>query len=122
MTLGVVEVTRFLDAGKLETDLQKVARVRKLGECKRYTYVYQQQDGSMDASSRRPLASVVGLQGNVSLKTIVEGVKAFDDDLEAERRGAPRQGPLRPPALYRELHPDRGGRSGHFLAAAQDTG
>jgi hypothetical protein len=80
MVLGVIEVTRFLDAGKLEEDLEKVARVRALGAKKEYAEWYEVPEGKYDARQRRPLGYVVGLDGNVTLKTIIDKVRAIQDD------------------------------------------
>ena len=78
MVLGVIEVTRKLDAAKLRTDLDRLQRVRALAgpEKKKYS-----APRAGDASSLRPRAYVVGLKTSVSFAEILGQVEAIDDDL-----------------------------------------
>lgn len=78
MVLGVIEITRKLDAAKLAEDLEKIARVRALGapDKKRYGTL------SRDAARRlRPRAYLVGLKSSVSFEQIRQQVAAMEDDL-----------------------------------------
>jgi hypothetical protein len=78
MVLGVIEVTRKLDAPKLAADLAKISRVRKLAapDKKKYSVV---QSG--DPQSLRPRAYIVGFRSTISFDEIKSQISAIDDDL-----------------------------------------
>lgn len=78
MVLGTIEVTRHLDASKLRSDLEKIARVRELAEDKCYSHTDSDFD---ETACRRPLGYIVGLSGALSLNAIINAVKPIEDNL-----------------------------------------
>lgn len=77
MVLGVVEISRFLDARKLAQDLDKIRRVRALADPSQKRYI------PSDASGKglRPLGYVVGLTSAISFDEVMKQVNGIDDRL-----------------------------------------
>jgi len=78
MVLGVIEVTRNLDAAKLRKDLAKLQRVRALAAPGKKRYA---EGSDHPGNALRPRAYVVGLKSSVSSAEIKGQVEAIDDDL-----------------------------------------
>lgn len=78
MVLGVVEVTRKLDASKLAVDLRKIQRVRSLADPGKKQYV----DRNLTAKRPlRPRAYIVGLKSSITFKEIRKQISEVDDSL-----------------------------------------
>jgi hypothetical protein len=81
MVLGVVEVTRHLDAAKLQSDLEKLSRVRQLGKAKHYRPTASSYSS---APFRLPLAYLVGMESSLSEDEITRQVGEMDASLRPD--------------------------------------
>lgn len=80
MVLGCIEVTRYLDSKKLASDLEKLARVRRLADVKVYGRSYAAGPGT----NRRPLAFIFAISSSISNKEIHRQVSSLHDELRPQ--------------------------------------